>query len=710
MTVETTNSTISYTGNGSVTKFAYNFLTYSEDHLFIYLDDVEQTSGYSVSGVGDESGGDVTFDVAPINGEVVRIDRTVPETQLIEYQEYGPFPAKTNERGLDLGVMIAQQNAREIGRDSSKKMDKQPLAIEDNIVTFDDEGNSKDSGVNLNNSGVITDLNKVIPFEILDEAVNETNPLKIFDGAELNLAGRNTKNDGGGAMWDVVNASTVTPNTYDIVQCVGIPSLALVLRDEGALNAKSYGVVSGGVDTTVQLQAFFVEIAKNGRSANIPKDTYLVTSQVILPFADAPGDTVTLIEGNKCTFTSGVGVGSVGSSTNGCFISGRLDGSGNPVIVDSGNESYITANLVMQNINFSFFGTALRLHNFIFGCSLKNLSFDKCFNPMYLSRCFYLEQANILMQGFSPVLAGSVGYRCLGFSNVMPTSGVKVILYDRGFVVGGYDGGTIRDSSAESCNIGVDLAQESNIMNLETLYLEGNSTNIRFSAIVRRLTIQSSWLYGDGTNHFSSLLGNSDYSNITLINNRIWGGVINTPSIRNVFGEAIQSCGEDGAPTSKPIFSGLPNLVFNFSQYGMTTTTSGYNSTIRCLDNAQPSGLIPTSWSGGAFRDGRDTDDRSPFQVVVDNAGSLEFTSSYDFDINSMFHHSVKFSHNSGTIKVNLFIIYDHTADVFRCFHATAGGFVLNSDFSVDNDGGKLRVTAPNRANPVLDYSIIRIV
>ena len=149
MTVETTESTISYTGNDSVTTFAYNFLTYSEDHLFIYLDDVEQTSGFSITGVGNDSGGSVIFDVAPFSGVEVRIDRTVPETQLIEYQEYGPFKAKTNERGLDLSVMIGQQNARDTGRNSSKKMDKRPTAPKDNIVVFDDTGNSLDSGVNV---------------------------------------------------------------------------------------------------------------------------------------------------------------------------------------------------------------------------------------------------------------------------------------------------------------------------------------------------------------------------------------------------------------------------------------------------------------------------------------------------------------------------------------------------------------------------------
>ena len=47
----------------------------------------------------------------------------------------------------------------------------------------------------------------------------------------LNLAERTTGN-GGGAMWDVVLSSTVTENTFNIVQGVGVATLSLVLRTE----------------------------------------------------------------------------------------------------------------------------------------------------------------------------------------------------------------------------------------------------------------------------------------------------------------------------------------------------------------------------------------------------------------------------------------------------------------------------------------------
>ena len=49
-------------------------------------------------------------------------------------------------------------------------------------------------------------------------------------GMALNIKER-TAGNGGGAMWDVVLASSVTPNGIDIVQSTGVPSLALVMRE-----------------------------------------------------------------------------------------------------------------------------------------------------------------------------------------------------------------------------------------------------------------------------------------------------------------------------------------------------------------------------------------------------------------------------------------------------------------------------------------------
>ncbi len=315
MTVENTNNTISYTGNGSVTTFAYNFLTYSESHIFVYFDDVLQTVGYTVTDVGDDGGGDIVFNTAPNNGVIIRIDRTVPDTQLIEYQEYGPFPAKANERGLDLLTMAVQQNSRDLERAAEEidkaKMDKKPEAPKGNIVVFDEDGNSLDSGLNADSikgdkppyrkvTKTLTDGQLVVDFvdlkvlsatisigkrsgdgrvlEAIDdyditgeyeitlkqsyeagticfavtsEAVSSPeefvkkfltidgpiNDIGLEIGDALNLKEINY-GDGQSSMWDVVLASSVTPNGDNIRQCVGNTSLAIVRRTykEGAIS------------------------------------------------------------------------------------------------------------------------------------------------------------------------------------------------------------------------------------------------------------------------------------------------------------------------------------------------------------------------------------------------------------------------------------------------------------------------------------------
>ena len=58
--------------------------------------------------------------------------------------------------------------------------------------------------------------------------------IDLVAGDAVNVAERTTGN-GGGAMWDAVLSSSVTENGYNIVQCTGVPTLSLVLREEIAV-------------------------------------------------------------------------------------------------------------------------------------------------------------------------------------------------------------------------------------------------------------------------------------------------------------------------------------------------------------------------------------------------------------------------------------------------------------------------------------------
>lgn len=104
MTIQNENARNSYTANGTNTSFAYTFKIFDATDLEVYVGDVLQSS-YSVTGAGDDLGGNVIFTTAPSNGETITIIRNEPFTQQIDYVEGDAFPSAAHEQGLDRSVL-----------------------------------------------------------------------------------------------------------------------------------------------------------------------------------------------------------------------------------------------------------------------------------------------------------------------------------------------------------------------------------------------------------------------------------------------------------------------------------------------------------------------------------------------------------------------------------------------------------------------------
>jgi len=115
MTVPSTTSRVSYSGNGVTQAFAVNFYFLENSHLEVILvvggvETVQTLSvNYSVSGAGNPAGGTVTMVVPPPSGSTLFITRSVPATQETDYLANDPFPAETHERALDKLTMLVQQ-------------------------------------------------------------------------------------------------------------------------------------------------------------------------------------------------------------------------------------------------------------------------------------------------------------------------------------------------------------------------------------------------------------------------------------------------------------------------------------------------------------------------------------------------------------------------------------------------------------------------
>jgi len=109
MTVNTTPVEINYTGNGSTTAFALPFVFLSNTQVKVYLGGVLQTSGYTITGAGVETGGTLTFSTAPVDGVAVKAKRVTASTQEINVVNNASILASTLEQGLDLAAMRQQE-------------------------------------------------------------------------------------------------------------------------------------------------------------------------------------------------------------------------------------------------------------------------------------------------------------------------------------------------------------------------------------------------------------------------------------------------------------------------------------------------------------------------------------------------------------------------------------------------------------------------
>ena len=116
MTVSSTTSKVSFSGNGSTTAFAVSFYFLANSDLKVTLRKADGTevvktltTDYTVTGAGNTAGGTVTMGTAPASGETLVITRNVSLTQPIDYQPNDLFPANTHEQALDRLTMITQQ-------------------------------------------------------------------------------------------------------------------------------------------------------------------------------------------------------------------------------------------------------------------------------------------------------------------------------------------------------------------------------------------------------------------------------------------------------------------------------------------------------------------------------------------------------------------------------------------------------------------------
>jgi hypothetical protein len=123
MTVSSTTSKASYSGNGTTTAFTVPFYFLEAADVQVILrssagvETVQAlTTNYTVAGAGVTSGGTVTMLVAPAAGTTLTILRNIEATQETDLVPNDRLPAETLEVALDKATMLIQQLDEEAGR------------------------------------------------------------------------------------------------------------------------------------------------------------------------------------------------------------------------------------------------------------------------------------------------------------------------------------------------------------------------------------------------------------------------------------------------------------------------------------------------------------------------------------------------------------------------------------------------------------------
>lgn len=123
MTLSTTTVRATVLGSGSPGPFSYPFRILAATDLTVYKTDANgittllaYPSGYSVTGVGNATGGTITLAADLASGESLAIVRAVPATQPTSFRTHGTFLPESHEDAFDRRTMVEQQITDGIGR------------------------------------------------------------------------------------------------------------------------------------------------------------------------------------------------------------------------------------------------------------------------------------------------------------------------------------------------------------------------------------------------------------------------------------------------------------------------------------------------------------------------------------------------------------------------------------------------------------------
>ena len=133
---------VQYTAAAAQTGFPYPFPIFADADLVVDVDGTTKVlmTDYTVSGAGDDTGGNVTLLSACVGGEIVTIYRDIAIQRLTDMQQNGPWTSASVNDEFDRMTLVDQQLESRIGRAIRFQL-TDALNDTDSVLTAEDVAN-----------------------------------------------------------------------------------------------------------------------------------------------------------------------------------------------------------------------------------------------------------------------------------------------------------------------------------------------------------------------------------------------------------------------------------------------------------------------------------------------------------------------------------------------------------------------------------------
>jgi len=530
-----------YTGNNTDVQYTFGFKVFADSDLVVTRAVIATgaestlvlTTDYTVTRNADQDvspGGHITLTAALADTYTLTLTSAVPDTQPAVFTNLGGFFPAVLNNALDRLTILVQQLKETVGR-SLKLAVSTPTGFDatlpapvaygvlgfngtaDGFAVTDPSGSSALAGdLASSDAGKGADL--------VGDAVRASDLLDDTDDTE------------GAALMEF------TPTKNYAVATIGyaMQSRGLTVRDfweDGdadwaPASRRALDNAAAGSATLVGGQVFY------------PPGQYSIPTTVYIPRSNAP---IKIYGHGAVIVGAGAGSGTIFETAQGTASTGAISSWGT-------NELYLHYNTQVEGLQFKNCEFALKLNNFLQGCSVKHCgAISGVTTLVYGRRCFYMNVLNndVLTSYDSAVTADTEAcFRFEDNNNGMVVQGNSAlrsaITKGCGFYFSAGTAGVVfNGNTAERCAKGAVIRGAVYGMEVKSNYFEGNGIDldIQDSNYKRGLNVDGNWFYSaiavQAVAWYSGELGPNNHfegSGAVTINNSLGAdGALNSPTV-----------------------------------------------------------------------------------------------------------------------------------------------------------------------------------